>query len=159
MTPRLLAPAFALALASIASCQSGGDSTGAVGELCTTPGNRCATPTCSDFPTNPGCDDVDPIMSHCPLDHSHCFDPTASKDYCGGTLGVCFNPKVPYPAMCPARICTKADVEVCNTVDSSDVFCRAPFQCVKFDPTCAKPDMGMTQPDAGTPMDMSAPKG
>jgi hypothetical protein len=135
----------AVALLAVAGCADNGDSGGAQGDVCMNASWRCDTPACSQYPATPGCHSVAPTQQHCPLDHPHCFDPTTLMAYCAPSVGVCamFGPA---GMNCPPKNCSAADVAVCGTLDN-DVFCRSPFTCVKFDPSCAAGDGGA--PDGG----------
>jgi len=135
---------FSCALVIVSGCN---DNTTGAGESCTVPGWRCATPACSQFPTNPGCQSVAPTQGFCPGDSAHCFDPTALSGYCNPATGVCAQSIAGRP--CPAKLCSKLDVMSCYTLQSDgDVFCRGANTCVPFSMGC---------PDAGAPVDEGVP--
>ena len=169
-TPPLLAFAFPVLIAvSLFACDDGTGS-GSAGEPCSTKTFRCATPACSAFPTNPGCDDVAPTLGRCPLDHAHCFDPVGKSGFCNGTDAmqqssgeVCAKRKDTAPMGCAATTeqlagqCISSVIAQCADVDTSTVFCRNGYQCVRFnceDGGVPSVDMAMSG-DLSMPADMA----
>ena len=145
---------------AVSGCDDGTGS-GSAGEPCSTKTFRCATPACSAFPENPGCDDVSPTGGRCPLDHPHCFDPSMQKGYCDGSSitkssgQVCAKRKAAAPMSCPATTsglntaCSTAIMQ-CADIDTAAVFCRGGYECVKFnceDGGVPQGDMSMPAPD------------
>jgi len=112
-------------------CDSPSGDNGGYGQICAMAGDKCATPACSQFPTNPGCDYVDPMNAYCPLSHPQCFDPSKAPGYCDPSFNVCAKAKAMPPPQCPSMLCSKNDVAVCNDVNDQ-LFCTGGYGCVKF---------------------------
>jgi hypothetical protein len=126
-------PFTGLVLAAALAATACEDNSIVQGDLCRTPGFRCDTPACAQFPNTPGCNSAPPVGDHCPSGQSYCFDPSNTMGYCNPTTSVCAQPRSPMPMNCPSRLCSAADVAVCNDVQSDHVFCPSGYACRKFD--------------------------
>ena len=114
---------------SVLACDSPDGNSGSKGDVCTMPGNVCATPTCSQFPTQADCDYVMPTNAYCPLVRPHCFDPSRIAGYCDPMVAICGALKM--GAMCPQPLCTAADVKSCYDTNNL-VFCKDIYRCIPF---------------------------
>jgi hypothetical protein len=120
---------IAIALSLDVGCGNGG---GGGGEVCSAPGRRCATPSCATSLDTPGCDDVAPVNGRCPLERSHCFDPTLSPQYCNPAVARCAKWKSPLPMDCSDDRCTVDALSACFDFDTSGLVCHYGFTCTPF---------------------------
>jgi hypothetical protein len=141
-----------LLMLCVLGCDSPTSGSGQEGNVCTMSGFKCATPTCSQFPTTPGCDYVSPTNAYCPLDRPQCFDPSKITGYCDPNKAVCAKPKMSPPPQCPSTLCTINDVETCNDTNAQ-LFCNNGFTCTNFG--CAV-DMSMGGSTDGGMPDMAS---
>ncbi len=134
-------------------CDSPSGDGGQQGDVCVTAGWKCATPACSQFPTNPGCDYVDPMNGRCPIDRPQCFDPSKASGYCDPAFSVCAKAKAAPPPQCPPMLCSRGDVAVCNDVNDA-LYCVNGYHCQTFG---CNPDGGAGDGggDMTTPMDLA----